>query len=153
MSNRVHDTLIVGAGFTGIGSAIKLTQAGVDDFVILERAGRVGGTWRDNTYPGAACDIPSLLYSFSFVHNPSWSRAYSPADEICSHIEDMVDAFDLRRRIQFGVEVVGLDFDEDEGVWTVKTQNRKRFRARAVVLASGPQIGRASCRERVCQYV
>ena len=89
---EVYDTLIVGAGFTGIGTAIKLTQAGVDDFVILERADRVGGTWRDNTYPGAACDIPSLLYSFSFVKNPTWSRAYSPAGEICDHIEDMVDA-------------------------------------------------------------
>ena len=105
MATKVYDTLIVGAGFTGIGTAIKLTQAGVDDFVIVEREDRVGGTWRDNTYPGAACDVPSLLYSFSFVKNPNWSRAYSPAGEICEHIEDMVDAFDLRRRIQFGVEV------------------------------------------------
>ena len=138
MATKVYDTLIVGAGFTGIGTAIKLTQAGVDDFVIVEREDRVGGTWRDNTYPGAACDIPSLLYSFSFVKNPNWSRAYSPAGEICEHIEDMVDAFDLRRRIQFGVEVNGLDFDEDEGVWTLTTMQRKRFRARTVVLASGP---------------
>jgi cation diffusion facilitator CzcD-associated flavoprotein CzcO len=127
---KVYDTLIVGAGFTGIGTAIKLTQAGVDDFVILEREDRVGGTWRDNTYPGAACDVPSLLYSFSFVKNPNWSRAYSPAGEICEHIEGMVDAFDLRRRIQFGVEVNKLDFDEDEGVWTLTTLARKRFRAR-----------------------
>ena len=93
MPNRIYDTLIVGAGFTGIGAAIKLSEAGVDDFVILERADRVGGTWRDNTYPGAACDVPSLLYSYSFVKNPSWSRAYSPADEICRHIEDMVEQF------------------------------------------------------------
>ena len=135
---KVYDTLIVGAGFTGIGTAIKLTQAGVDDFVILEREDRVGGTWRDNTYPGAACDVPSLLYSFSFVKNPNWSRAYSPAGEICEHIEGMVDAFDLRRRIQFGVEVNKLDFDEDEGVWTLTTVARKRFRARTVVLSSGP---------------
>ena len=106
--------------------------------MILERDDRVGGTWRDNTYPGAACDVPSLLYSFSFVKNPNWSRAYSPAGEICEHIEDMVDAFDLRRRIQFGVEVNGLDFDEDEGVWTLTTVQRKRFRARTVVLSSGP---------------
>ena len=76
------DTLIVGAGFTGIGAAIKLAKAGVDDIVILERADRVGGTWRDTTYPGASCDIPSLLYSFSFVKNPTWSRTYSPAGEI-----------------------------------------------------------------------
>lgn len=135
---HTYDTLIVGAGFTGIGTAIKLIEAGVDDFVILDRSDRVGGTWRDNTYPGAACDIPSLLYSFSFVKNPDWSRAYSPADEIREHIEGMVDTFDLRRRIQFGIEVNGLEFDEDEGLWTVKTTGRKRFEARTVVLASGP---------------
>ena len=138
---RVYDTLIVGTGFTGIGTAIKLAQSGVDDFVIVERDERVGGTWRDNTYPGAACDIPSLLYSFSFVANPSWSRAYSPATEICQHIEAMVDRFDLRRRIEFGTEVNGLTFDEDEGVWDVRTDTsagRKVFRARTVVLASGP---------------
>ncbi|MED5812552.1 NAD(P)/FAD-dependent oxidoreductase [Mycolicibacterium sp. 050232] len=135
---RTYDTLIVGAGFTGVGTAIKLIEAGVDDFIILDRSDRVGGTWRDNTYPGAACDIPSLLYSFSFVKNPDWSRAYSPAGEIRQHIEDMVEAFDLRRRIQFGIEVNGLTFDEAEGVWTVKTAGRKRFRARTVVLASGP---------------
>lgn len=138
MATHIYDTLIVGAGFTGIGAAIKLTQAGVDDLVILERSDRVGGTWRDNTYPGAACDIPSLLYSFSFVKNPTWSRAYSPADEIRRHIEDMVDDFDLTRLIRFGVEVNGLVFDESEGVWTVKTKGRKRLKARTVVLASGP---------------
>ena len=138
MPNHTYATLIVGAGFSGIGAAIKLTNAGVDDIVILERDERVGGTWRDNTHPGAACDIPSLLYSFSFVKNPTWSRAYSPADEICRHIEDMVDHFDLRRHIRFGVEVNGLSFDEGEGVWTVKTAGRKRFRARTVVVASGP---------------
>src|SRR5687768_13235745 len=98
---HVYDTLIVGAGFTGIGAAIRLTQAGVDDLVVLDRSDRVGGTWRDNTYPGAACDIPSLLYSFSFTRNPKWSRAYSPADEICRHIEDMVDNFGLEPEIQF----------------------------------------------------
>ncbi|MDT4999292.1 MAG: hypothetical protein QOK12_1397, partial [Mycobacterium sp.] len=142
-SKHVYDTLIVGTGFTGIGTAIKLTQSGVDDFAMLERHDRVGGTWRDNTYPGAACDIPSLLYSFSFVANPTWSRAYSPADEIRRHIEDMVDRFDLRRRIQFDTEVNGLSFDEDEGVWEVSTTPSKKgrkqvFRARTVVLASGP---------------
>src|SRR5882757_9603833 len=142
-SKHVYDTLIVGTGFTGIGTAIKLTQSGVDDFVMLERHERVGGTWRDNTYPGAACDVPSLLYSFSFVANPTWSRAYSPADEIRRHIEDMVDRFDLRRRIQFGTEVNGLSFNEDDGVWEISATPSKKgrkqvFRARTVVLASGP---------------
>jgi cation diffusion facilitator CzcD-associated flavoprotein CzcO len=138
MSEHVYDTLIVGTGFTGIGTAIKLAAAGVDDFVILEREDRVGGTWRDNSYPGAACDIPSLLYSFSFAQNPGWSRAYSPAGEIRAHIEQLVDDFDLRRRIEFGVEVNGLHFAETEGVWTVQTTGGERFTARTVVLASGP---------------
>jgi cation diffusion facilitator CzcD-associated flavoprotein CzcO len=138
MTNHIHDTIIVGAGFTGIGAAIKLAETGVDDFVILERADRVGGTWRDNTYPGAACDVPSLLYSYSFVKNPSWSRAYSPADEICRHIEDMVGNSGLEPRIQFGVEVNGLVFDETQGVWTLKAKGRRKFQARTVVMASGP---------------
>jgi len=137
---HTYQTLIVGAGFTGLGAAIKLTEAGLggdDEIVILERSDRVGGTWRDTSYPGAACDIPSLLYSFSFAGNPTWSRAYSPAAEICDHIEEMADRFGVRRHIRFNTEVTGLTFDERAGVWTVSA-GRSRFRARTVVLASGP---------------
>ena len=83
-------------------------------------------------------DIPSLLYSFSFVRNPTWSRTYSPADEIRNHIEKMADRFNIRRHIQFGQEVTGLSFDEGAGTWTATTAARKRFRARTVILASGP---------------
>jgi cation diffusion facilitator CzcD-associated flavoprotein CzcO len=136
--SHIHSTLIVGAGFTGLGAAIKLAEAGVDDVVIVERADRVGGTWRDNTYPGITCDIPSLLYSFSFAKNPKWSRAYPSGAEICAHIEEIATAFDLRRKIRFGMEVTGLSFDEAIGVWTATTKQRRRFRARTVVLASGP---------------
>ncbi len=140
---HTYQTLIVGAGFSGIGAAIKLAEAGLggdSDMVIVERADRVGGAWRDASYPGAACDIPSLLYSFSFAKNPSWSRAYSRADEICRHIEQMADQFDVRRHIRFGHEVTGLSFDEETGVWlvTAATGRRKaRFAARTVVLAAG----------------
>lgn len=133
-----HSTLVVGAGFTGLGTAIKLREAGVEDVVILERADRVGGTWRDNTYPGAACDIPSLLYSFSFAKNPRWSRAYSPSAEICAHIEHLADEFDLRRLIRFDTEVTALDYDRREGTWTASTAGGQQYRARTVVLASGP---------------
>ncbi len=136
--NHIHAALIVGAGFTGLGTAVKLTQAGVADIVILERSDRVGGTWRDTSYPGASCDIPSLLYSFSFVKNPNWSRTYSPAGEIRRHLEDMVTQFDIHRHIRFGHEVNGLSFDESAGVWTATTRDGKRFHARTVVLASGP---------------
>src|SRR5262245_35134614 len=123
---HIHDTLIVGAGFTGLGTAIKLKQAGVDDIVIVERNGRVGGTWRDNTYPGVACDIPSLLYSFSFVKNPSWSRAYPSGTEIYDHIEDLTDQHGLRPLIRFDTEVTGLNFDERAGIWTVTAKGRKQ---------------------------
>src|ERR1700755_847075 len=138
---HTYTTLIVGAGFTGLGTAIKLAEAGLadtDDIVILERADRVGGTWRDTTYPGASCDVPSLLYSYSFVKNPTWSRTYSPAPEICRHLEDMATKFDIRRHIRFKHEVVDLTFDEDAGVGTAKTKNPNRLRARTVVWASGP---------------
>ncbi len=135
---HVHDTLIIGAGFAGLGTAIKLREAGVEDLVILERADRVGGTWRDNNYPGAACDIPSLLYSYSFAPNPKWSRAYSPSDEICRHIEELADRFDLRRHIRFDANVEGLVFDEAEGVWDIATSGGDAYRARTVVAASGP---------------
>lgn len=134
----IYATLIIGAGFTGLGTAIRLAEAGIDDIAILERSDRVGGTWRDTTYPGASCDIPSLLYSFSFVKNPKWSRTYSPAAEIRRHIEDMAARFDIGRHIRFGHEVTGLTFDENAGIWTATTKNRKRFSARTVVLASGP---------------
>lgn len=137
-SNRAHAALIIGAGFTGLGAAIRLAEAGVDDIVILERSDRVGGTWRDTTYPGASCDVPSLLYSYSFVKNPTWSRTYSPAPEIYRHLEDMATRFDIRGRIKFGHHVTDLTFDQDQGVWTATTGNRKKFRARTVVLASGP---------------
>lgn len=134
---HVHDALVIGAGFTGLGTAIKLREAGIDDLVILERAGRVGGTWRDATYPGAACDIPSQLYSFSFAKNPQWSRTYSPSAEICAHIEELAERFDLVKDIRFDTEVTKLVFDKAEGIWEVRA-GRRKFRARAVVIASGP---------------
>jgi cation diffusion facilitator CzcD-associated flavoprotein CzcO len=137
MAAPVHTTVVIGAGFTGLGTAIKLREAGIEDVVVLERADRVGGTWRDATYPGAACDIPSLLYSFSFAGNPRWSRAYSPSAEICAHIEDLVDRFDLRPLIRFDTEVTGLAFDRAEGRWEIST-SAGTYLARTVVAAAGP---------------
>ncbi len=97
--------LIVGAGFAGLGTAIRLRQAGITDIVILERGREVGGTWRDNTYPGAACDVPSLLYSFSFAQNSDWSHTYSGSAEILDYIHGLVDRFQLGSQIQFDTEV------------------------------------------------
>ncbi|MGK2882007.1 MAG: flavin-containing monooxygenase [Mycobacterium sp.] len=130
--------LIVGAGFAGLGTAIRLLQQGIDDFVILERADEVGGTWRDNTYPGAACDIPSLLYSYGFEQNPNWSRAYSGSGEILDYIKTMVDKYSLSRFIRFGANVTGLEFDDESALWTAQTADGSQFTARTAVLASGP---------------
>ena len=130
--------LIVGAGFAGLGMAIRLKKAGIKDFVILERGDRVGGTWRDNTYPGAACDIPSNLYSFSFAPNPNWSRSYSESAEILDYIEYLVSAFGLKEHIRFNHNVTGLDFDEGQGLWTAQLEGGGSVRARSAVMAQGP---------------
>jgi cation diffusion facilitator CzcD-associated flavoprotein CzcO len=135
---HVFDTVIVGAGLTGLGTAIRLRHAGVENIVILERAGAVGGTWRDTSYPGAACDIPAPLYMFSFVTSPAWSHVYPRAAEVRAHIWQMVDDHGLRPLIRFGFEVNALEFDEDCGTWAVTSASGTCLWARTVVLARGP---------------
>ncbi|MFC9895191.1 flavin-containing monooxygenase [Nocardia sp. NPDC127579] len=132
------DVAIIGAGFAGIGAAIRLRQKGIHDFTLLERGTRIGGTWRDNTYPGAACDIPSRLYSYSFAPNPDWSHTYSGSREILGYIDSMASEYRLHERIRFGHTVTGIEFDEPAGQWTITVDGREPIRARAVVLASGP---------------
>src|SRR5690242_12099140 len=102
MSVQDHAVLIVGAGFAGLGMAIRLRQDGIDDFAILERADAVGGTWRDNRYPGCACDVPSHLYSYSFEPNPRWTRAYAPWHEIRDYLEHCVRQYGLGPHLRFG---------------------------------------------------
>lgn len=138
MSKPVYDVLIIGAGFSGLGSAIRLREQGVKNIVIVERAERVGGTWRDNQYPGAACDIPSNLYSFSFAKNPNWPRSYSGSKEILAYIEKMVADHDLMPLIKFNQNVEELAFDEAKGEWSVAMTGRKPYRAKAVIMAQGP---------------
>ncbi|MEY1662248.1 flavin-containing monooxygenase [Isoalcanivorax beigongshangi] len=135
--SRVHDTLIIGAGFGGLGAAIRLQQSGHQDFIILERSDRVGGTWRDNQYPGAACDIPSNLYSFSFAPNPDWSRTYSGAGEIFGYIKGLVEQFKLGPALRYQQDVTGLRFVEEQGYWEATTAAGDCWRARAVVMAAG----------------
>ncbi len=138
MTPSVHTTAIVGAGFAGLGAAIRLLQAGVNDLVVLERGSAVGGTWRDNTYPGAACDIPSLLYSYSFAQNPTWSRGYSGSGEILRYIQRMYDEHGLHRFVRFDAEVDRLQFDAARGVWRLHTGRGEPVEARTVVAAQGP---------------
>jgi cation diffusion facilitator CzcD-associated flavoprotein CzcO len=129
---------IIGAGFAGIGAAIRLQDQGVTDFVIYERGTRVGGTWRDNTYPGAACDIPSRLYSYSFAPNPDWSHTYSDSAEILQYIDTMVESAAIAPHIRFEHNVTGVLYDEAAGEWTVNFEGRDSVRARTVIVASGP---------------
>jgi cation diffusion facilitator CzcD-associated flavoprotein CzcO len=134
----VVNTLIIGAGFAGLGSAIRLKQAGLHDFVILERGTQVGGTWRDNNYPGAACDIPSNLYSYSFAQNPNWSRGFSGSPEILEYIHYLVSNFGLSESIRFKQNVEGLVFDETTGLWTINLTDGNYYQARTVIGAQGP---------------
>ena len=128
---------IIGAGFAGLGMAIRLRQRGIDDFVVLERAASLGGVWRDNRYPGAACDVPAHLYSYSFEPNPSWTRLFAPQREILAYLERCADKYDVRRHIRFGAGVRSLVFDEDRQVWTITAEGGARLEADVVVCASG----------------
>jgi cation diffusion facilitator CzcD-associated flavoprotein CzcO len=129
---------IVGAGFSGVIAALRLKHAGRDSFVIFERAERVGGTWRDNTYPGCACDVPSLLYSISFAPKPDWSRMYGGQAEILSYLEDVVRTNDLGRHIRFSSEIVQFEFLEDSGVWRLTDRAGRSTTVRSVIVGTGP---------------
>jgi cation diffusion facilitator CzcD-associated flavoprotein CzcO len=128
---------IVGSGFSGIGLAIRLRQAGVEDFAVLERGAGVGGTWHFNTYPGCACDVPSHLYSFSFAPNPGWSRTYSRQPEIRDYLERVVDDFGVREKIRLGCEVKTARWDGE--AWDIET-SAGPLRARVLVSATGPLV-------------
>lgn len=140
VSEKIYDTLIIGAGFGGIGTGIKLKEAGLSNYVILERAKEVGGTWRDNQYPGAACDIPSNLYSYSFAPNPKWSSSYSGSSEILGYIKYLVKHYNLRKHIKFQQDVKQVELDDSAGVWQVQTQDGSVWKGRSIVMASGALV-------------
>ena len=131
------DVLIVGAGFSGLGVAIRLKQEGFDDFTILERADDVGGTWQANTYPGCACDVPSHLYSFSFAPNPAWSETYSRQPEIWDYLRDTARRYDVLGRVRFGHTVTSAEWDEEIARWKVES-TQGSFTARVFIPAMGP---------------
>jgi cation diffusion facilitator CzcD-associated flavoprotein CzcO len=126
---------IIGAGMSGILSAIKLHEAGFDDLTIYEKANRLGGTWRDNTYPGLACDVPSHLYSYSFAPNPDWSHVFSPGSEICAYFEDVARAYDVERDIRFGTEITRLAFER--GRWRIEGTGGTFDEADVIIAATG----------------
>jgi cation diffusion facilitator CzcD-associated flavoprotein CzcO len=128
---------IIGAGAGGIGAAVKLRAAGFDDFVILEKADGVGGTWRYNRYPGLTCDIKSHLYSYSFAPKPDWRRPYGSRDEILAYLEDIVDHQGLHDRIRFGTQVIAATWDDVASTWTLATADGDTHQFDVVVAGIG----------------
>jgi cation diffusion facilitator CzcD-associated flavoprotein CzcO len=129
--------IVIGAGFGGIGLGIRFKQSGLNDFIILERAEAIGGVWRDNHYPGAACDVPSHLYSFSFEPHADWPDRYANQADILDYLERCARKHDLHAHVRFGHEVTQACWDETTGRWTLGTRHGETFEAQAVVTATG----------------
>ena len=137
--------VIVGAGFGGLGLAIRLKQSGLHDFVILEKSDAVGGVWARNRYPGAACDVPAHLYSFSFEPRPDWpQRSTRASRQILDYLQHCARKYELAPHIRFGAEVSEARWDEGANRWIVRTSDERVFEARALVAASG-QLSRPIC--------
>src|SRR5690242_20603506 len=121
MSQTRYSIAVVGGGFAGVGAAAMLRRAGHDDVTVFERGERVGGVWHHNTYPGAACDVPSHLYEYSFAPNPRWSRRFAPQAEIQAYLEDVARRHGVLDRIRTGTEVTRASWDDERNMWTLET--------------------------------
>lgn len=135
--STILNVLVIGTGFSGVCAGIELLQRGVRNFRIYDKTDGIGGTWYDNTYPGAACDVPSHFYCYSFEPNPNWSRVYSPQSEIQQYIERCVDKYQLRSHIVHGAKVLEMRLDEVAGVWSVMFENGEIVRARHIINGYG----------------
>lgn len=133
-----YEVAVIGAGFGGLGMGIRLKNAGYNSFIIFEKASEVGGTWRENRYPGCACDVPANLYSFSFAQNPEWSRKYARQGEILEYLKKTTQNFNMDEYLRYNSEVSELRFDEKEGIWHIKTLDGFTCEAKLVVSATGP---------------
>ncbi|MDF3030137.1 MAG: NAD(P)/FAD-dependent oxidoreductase [Moraxellaceae bacterium] len=132
-----YETIIVGSGFSGIGMGIALRKAGRHDFLILEKAADLGGTWRENHYPGAACDVPSNMYSYSFEPNPGWSRTYSPQAEILAYIRGCADKYGVTPHLRYNSELIEARWDDAAQLWRLATRNGDRYTCRFLVSGIG----------------
>ncbi|MCV7258188.1 flavin-containing monooxygenase [Mycobacterium shimoidei] len=132
-----YHTVVVGAGFSGIGAAIKLDEAGLGEYLLIEAGDGAGGTWHWNTYPGIAVDIPSFSYQFSFEQRPDWSRTYAPGKELKAYAEHCVDKYGIRPKIRFNTKVLAADYDDEHALWRVQTDPGGVVTARFLINASG----------------
>lgn len=144
-AEAVLDVLVVGAGFGGLGMASRLKSLGQDRFLILEAADSAGGVWRDNHYPGAACDVPARLYWYGWDQQPDWTRVYAGRDEILSHLQGTIDRYDLDDHLRLSEGVATMAWDADNRVWTITSTLGHTYLSRAVVTAVG-QLGTPSYR-------
>jgi len=135
--NHPLDVLIIGMGFSGICAAIKLIENDIKNIAIYEKSDDIGGTWHDNTYPGAACDVPSHLYSFSFAPNPDWSRVFSKQAEIKQYLKNVVTDYDLLDYANFSCQVSRIILNEDSGLWEVEFADNKVVHAHHVIHGGG----------------
>ncbi|MFC7500483.1 flavin-containing monooxygenase [Nocardioides sp. CPCC 206347] len=143
MNSMNPSVAVIGTGFGGLAAVIELKKQGFDDIVVFEKADDVGGVWRENTYPGAACDVPSPFYSYSFEPNPRWPHRFSRQPAILEYIRHVADKYDVRRHIRFGTEVTGAAFDQDSGKWTVELDTGEAAVVDVLVSAVG-QLSRPS---------
>ncbi|MDN5443684.1 MAG: NAD(P)/FAD-dependent oxidoreductase, partial [Acinetobacter sp.] len=134
---QTYDTIVVGAGISGIAAAYKMKQVGYQDYLVLEKAERVGGTWRDNNYPGCGCDVPSALYSFSFAPSHQWSHLFAKQPEILSYLERVVEQFELQDKICFQHELLSAKLNEEANIWQLET-SQGAYQARTVIFSTGP---------------
>ncbi len=132
-----YKVIIVGGGFAGLGAAIKLKEAGIEDFILLEKAAEMGGVWRENTYPGCACDVPSALYSYSFAQNPSWSRVFAPQAEIKQYLFDVVERYQVMPHVRVNHEALQAKWSDQDNCWIIHT-NQGELRSQFAILACGP---------------
>ncbi len=136
-AEHIYDTFIVGAGISGLATAIKLKKTGYHNFKIIEKASRVGGTWRENTYPGCGCDVPSSLYSYSFAPSSRWSNLFAKQPEILDYLEKVSDQFGINPLIEFDNELERAAWDNEHQLWRLDTSSGQ-YLSRTVVFATGP---------------
>lgn len=129
---------IIGAGFGGLIAAIRLQKEGIFNFVLFERANAIGGTWRDNIYPGCACDVPSILYSIKDAPNPHWNNLFSSQSEILSYMHEVVAKHNLQEKIRLNCDIVDIAFDEESAIWHITNRAHETFKVKRVLLANGP---------------